>query len=381
MRKILPVLLLAALCALPAMAQTTETVTNVPLTLTLPTGNCTNLTLVQTSTPATRYVVNDYAFSPTAWTFPMSPGQTYTFVPPAGTGAPIGAVLGTVVAPSRGPFTFSLTCNTNVPPSPSQPSLQAGAGISISGTWPNQKVTNTSGGSGTVTSVGLLGTANQITVTGTSPITSSGSWTLSIPSSPTLPGTTTGTFSGPLTGNVTGNVSGSSGSTTGNAATATALAASPTNCSAGQAPRGINASGTAQNCTAYAPAFTVYHASATGISDEVGIPATTLVTTSNTGMWQICIYLTYASGIVSQVQGAVDYTDTVGAVGPQPVGDNLAATSAPYVNFGNTAGTGTTDCASFYSASGAAIKYEVDAMGLSAGTFNAYVTLQEIAVF
>jgi len=56
------------------------------------------------------------------------------------------------------------------------------------------------GGSGTVTSVGLAGTANQITVTGTSPITNSGSFTLSIPNNPTLPGTTTGTFSGSLTG-------------------------------------------------------------------------------------------------------------------------------------------------------------------------------------
>ena len=37
------------------------------------------------------------------------------------------------------------------------------------------------GGSGTVTSVGLVGTANQITVTGSSPITTSGSWTLSLP--------------------------------------------------------------------------------------------------------------------------------------------------------------------------------------------------------
>lgn len=46
-------------------------------------------------------------------------------------------------------------------------------------------------GSGTVTSVGLVGTANQITVTGTSPITDSGSWTLSLPTAGvTLPGTT-----------------------------------------------------------------------------------------------------------------------------------------------------------------------------------------------
>ncbi len=109
-----------------------------------------------------------------------------------------------------------------------------------------------SGGGGTVTSVGLVGTANQVTVTGTSPIVGSGSWTLSIPTSPTLPGTTTGTFSGNLTGNVTGNVTGSSGSTTGNAATATALAANGTNCSAGSYPLGVDASGNSESCTAAA---------------------------------------------------------------------------------------------------------------------------------
>jgi len=73
------------------------------------------------------------------------------------------------------------------------------------------------GGSGTVTSVGLSGTPNQITVTGTSPITTSGTWTLSIPTNPTLPGTTTGTFSGNLTGNVTGNVTGNADTVTTNA--------------------------------------------------------------------------------------------------------------------------------------------------------------------
>jgi len=60
---------------------------------------------------------------------------------------------------------------------------------------------STASGSGTVTSVGLVGTANQITVTGASPITTSGSLTLSFPAGGvTLPGTTTGTFSGNLTG-------------------------------------------------------------------------------------------------------------------------------------------------------------------------------------
>jgi len=111
-----------------------------------------------------------------------------------------------------------------------------------------------SNASGSVTSVGLAGTANQITVTGSTPITSAGSWTLSIPTSPTLPGTTTGTFSGNLTGNVTGNVTGNlTGAVTGNASTATALAANPTNCSAGNYPLGIDASGNVNNCTA-APA-------------------------------------------------------------------------------------------------------------------------------
>lgn len=49
------------------------------------------------------------------------------------------------------------------------------------------------GAGGTVTSVGLVGTANQLTVTGTSPITSSGSWTISVPTNPVLPGTVSAT--------------------------------------------------------------------------------------------------------------------------------------------------------------------------------------------
>ncbi len=67
-------------------------------------------------------------------------------------------------------------------------------------------------GIGTVTSIGLVGTTNQINVTGASPITSAGLWTLSFPSGGvTLPGTTTGTF----TGNLTGNASGTAATITG----------------------------------------------------------------------------------------------------------------------------------------------------------------------
>lgn len=61
-------------------------------------------------------------------------------------------------------------------------------------------------GSG-VTSVTFNGTANQITVSGCTVVTSTGTCTFSIPTNPTLPGTTTGTFSGSLTGNVTGSAS------------------------------------------------------------------------------------------------------------------------------------------------------------------------------
>jgi hypothetical protein len=53
--------------------------------------------------------------------------------------------------------------------------------------------------------------------------------------------TISGTFSGNLAGNVTGNVAG-------NASTATALAANPTNCAAGYAASGVDASGNAIGC-------------------------------------------------------------------------------------------------------------------------------------
>jgi len=55
-----------------------------------------------------------------------------------------------------------------------------------------------------------------------------------------------GTITATLTGNVTGTVT---GSLVGNASTATALAANGTNCSAGQAASGVDASGNAEGCS------------------------------------------------------------------------------------------------------------------------------------
>jgi hypothetical protein len=58
----------------------------------------------------------------------------------------------------------------------------------------------TPSGAGTVTSIGLAGTGNQITVTGATPITGSGSWTISLPSVLMLPGTLNKiTFTAPTT--------------------------------------------------------------------------------------------------------------------------------------------------------------------------------------
>ena len=58
-------------------------------------------------------------------------------------------------------------------------------------------------GSGTVTSVGAVGTANQITVSGASPITGAGTFTFSLPSTLIAPGTLQ------VTGNLTVNATGS----------------------------------------------------------------------------------------------------------------------------------------------------------------------------
>jgi len=56
------------------------------------------------------------------------------------------------------------------------PAIVAGTNVTVSGTWPNQTINATAGGSGTVTSVGGTGTVNGLTLTGT--VTTSGNLTL-----------------------------------------------------------------------------------------------------------------------------------------------------------------------------------------------------------
>lgn len=117
----------------------------------------------------------------------------------------------------------------------------------------------------------LTGTANQITVTNGD---CSGTPTFSIPTNPTLPGTTTGTFSGNLTGTVTGTVSG-------NAGTATALAADPADCSANNFATAINASGT---LTCGQPSITAgVSGLGTGVSTFLATPSSANLATAVTG--------------------------------------------------------------------------------------------------
>jgi hypothetical protein len=112
----------------------------------------------------------------------------------------------------------------------------------------------TGGGTGSTTLSGILignGTSpvrtltigSNLTLTGTTLNASGGggaSFSYPFPSNAT---STSIAFNGGLTGVLTGSV-------VGNASTATALAANPTNCSAGNYPLGVDASGNVENCTA-----------------------------------------------------------------------------------------------------------------------------------
>ena len=139
----------------------------------------------------------------------------------------------------------------------------------------------------------ITGTANQITASA-----STGAITLSIPTNPTLPGTTTGTFSGNLTGN---------------AATATALAANPAACGAGDFVTDIAANGTLTCATPAGGGTGTIHLSVGGYSlpptnpavldaNENNLRLLFDATTSECAIWQGRMNADYASGLAFKAQ-------------------------------------------------------------------------------
>jgi hypothetical protein len=113
-------------------------------------------------------------------------------------------------------------------------------------------VTTANGGTGTVSTLsGILRGGNPFTgselsgdatTSGSNAVTNTGLNGAAIPASAALVGTNSAKQLVANTGTIANN-------TSGNAATATQLAAAPTNCSTGYAPTGVTATGNANNCT------------------------------------------------------------------------------------------------------------------------------------
>jgi hypothetical protein len=177
----------------------------------------------------------------------------------------------------------------------------------LTGTVPNAPTVTFADAGGDTTTFVALGTA----ATGTlAPATDAG-----LSYNATTDALTTTTFVGALTGN---------------SSTATALAANGANCSAGQAPIGVDASGAVESCTAYAasdsPTFTTtvkvpdgsatvpsvaFTSDADGSGTGIYRSATNALTIANNGSG----YWTFAAtGALSGNASGTNLTNSVGAI-------------------------------------------------------------------
>jgi hypothetical protein len=208
------------------------------------------------------------------------------------------------------------------------------------------------GGSGTVTSVAAT-VPSILAVTG-SPITSSGTLAFSLATQ-----TANQVFAGPTSGAAatptfralaSADIPANAANTSGNAATATALASNPTNCSPGNYPLGIDASGNVESCTA-----------AGGGSGTV---TTVSVTTANG-----------VSGSVANATTTPAITLTLGAITPSSVaavgtvtGSNLSGTNTgDQTTITGNAGTATALAANPANCSAGTLPRGVDASGAGEG--------------
>lgn len=116
--------------------------------------------------------------------------------------------------------------------------------------WDGAEWDPVGGGEGTVSSVAL--SAPSILSVSGSPVTTTGTLTLSLATQPAntlFAGPTTGADAAPtFRALVSADVPNNAADTSGNAGTATALAANGANCSSGSAPLGVDAAGAAEGC-------------------------------------------------------------------------------------------------------------------------------------
>jgi len=202
------------------------------------------------TTAGTLAAGDDSRFSGGSMTWPGTPGITIcTGTPCSAWGTSLTAPSGTIVGTSD---SQALT-NKDI----------SGAGNTFPN-FPESQITNLvtdlSGKVGTGTTVNGHALSSNVTVSASDLTTG----TLPHAQLPTL---------------VSGDIPSNAANTSGNAATATALASAPTQCSAGNAPLGIAANGNAQNCTTITGGGqSVAYLSA----DTAGSTTNTLVTTGMT---------------------------------------------------------------------------------------------------
>jgi hypothetical protein len=197
-----------------------------------------------------------------------------------------------------------------------------------------------SSGSGTVTSVAAT-VPSILAVTG-SPITTSGTLAISLATQtanqvfagPTSGGAATPTFRALASADIPANAA----NTSGNAATATALAANGTNCTAGSYPLGVDASGNAEGCTV--------------ASGGGGTVSSVSVTTANG-----------VSGSVANATTTPAITLTLGAITPSSVAAVGTVTGS------NLSGTNTGDQTTITGNAGTATALAANGANCSAGNF------------